>query len=65
MNKALSVVFLVAGVILLVYGINASNSVSSDFSRLFTGAPTDKAVWLIVGGAAATLVGLFGSFRGA
>ncbi len=65
MNRAISAMFLVAGVILLVYGVNASHSVSSDFSRLFTGSPTDKAVWMIVGGAAAAVIGLFGSFRGA
>ena len=41
--------------------INASNSVGSDLSNLFTGKPTDKAVWFIIGGAAALVIGLFGT----
>ena len=61
MSRGLGIALLVVGVILLVYGISASNSVSSDLSNLFTGKPTEKAIWLIVGGAAAAIVGLFGT----
>jgi hypothetical protein len=61
MSRGLGLALLVIGVILLIFGINASNSVSSDLSNLFTGKPTDKAVWLIVGGAAALVIGLFGT----
>lgn len=64
MNKILSIALLVGGIVLIVYGINASNSVSSDFSRLFSGSPTDKSIWLLVGGIAAALVGAGGLFRG-
>lgn len=64
MNKAFSLGLIVIGVILIIYGISASDSVSSDFSRLFTGNPTDKTIWLLVGGIAATAVGAFGLFRG-
>ena len=63
MNKGLSIALLVVGVILLVLGVNASESISSDFSRLFTGKPTDKAVWLLIGGVVGVLVGLGGLFR--
>jgi hypothetical protein len=48
---------LAAGILLTVYGINASNSVGSDFSRMFTGSPTNKTVYLLVGGIAAILAG--------
>ena len=57
MNKGMSVAFLIVGVILLVFGFNAYHSASSDVSRFFTGAPTDKALWLLIGGVVAGIVG--------
>ncbi len=63
MNRILSLSLLVGGVILLVLGINATNSFSSDVSRFFTGSPTDKAVWMLIGGGAAALVGLVVTLR--
>lgn len=62
-NKAISTVLIGAGVILIIYGINASNSFSSDVSRFFTGSPTDKTVWLLIGGVVAAGIGLVGFFR--
>ena len=50
MNKLVSLVLLAAGVVLIIYGVSASESVSSDVSRLFTGAPTDRTIWLLIGG---------------
>jgi hypothetical protein len=64
MNKIISLVLLVGGIALIVYGINASDSISSSFSRFFTGNPTDKTMWLLIGGTAATVVGLVGMLRG-
>jgi hypothetical protein len=63
MNKILSIALLVGGVVLVVFGIYAMNSFSSDVSRFFTGAPTDKAVWMLLGGITATVVGLVGTLR--
>ena len=63
MNKGMSVALRVVGVILLVLGFNAYHSASSDVSRFFTGAPTDKALWLLIGGVVAGIVGLFGLVR--
>ena len=60
MDKGISVALLVAGVILLVFGLNAYHSTSSDVSRFFTGGPTDKALWLLIGGSVVGIVGLFG-----
>jgi hypothetical protein len=51
-------------IILLIYGISAADSIGSAFSRLFTGAPTDRTIWLLVGGAVATLAGVAGLARG-
>jgi hypothetical protein len=57
MNKALGLALLAVGIALLVYGAHASDSVSSSVSRFFTGNPTDKTVWLLLGGTAATICG--------
>ncbi|HWN95388.1 MAG TPA: DUF3185 family protein [Methylomirabilota bacterium] len=64
MNKAVSIALLVGGIVLIVIGVNAMKSFSSDVSRFFTGSPTDKAVWMLVGGIVAAVVGLFGTMRG-
>jgi hypothetical protein len=34
-------------------------------SRFFTGSPTDKAVWMLIVGVAAAVIGLVGTLRGA
>jgi len=47
----------------MFFGIGAMNSFGSDVSRFFTGAPTDKAVWMLVGGIVAVVVGLGGTWR--
>lgn len=65
MNKMVSLALLVGGVILIVLGVQAMNSFNSDVARFFTGSPTDKAVWMLIGGAAALCIGLGGTFRGA
>lgn len=64
MNKILSLALLVGGIVLIIYGVNASDSVSSDISRLFTGNPTDKSIWLLIGGGVAAAIGLGGLARG-
>jgi len=63
MNKIVSLALLVGGVVLMLIGINATNSFSSDVSRFFTGSPTDKAVWMLIGGIVAAIIGLTGTLR--
>ena len=63
MNKLISLALLVGGVVLIVYGVNATNSFTSDVSRFFTGSPTDKAVWMLIGGIVAATIGLTGTLR--
>ncbi|ASV97529.1 DUF3185 family protein [Paraburkholderia aromaticivorans] len=60
MTKAISIALIVGGIVLLYFGGQAFNSVSSDVSRVFTGSPTNKAILLIVGGVVATIAGLTG-----
>ena len=64
MNKTLSLAVLVVGLILIVYGISASDSFGSDVSRIFTGSPTDKTIWLLIGGVVAAVIGGGGLMRG-
>jgi divalent metal cation (Fe/Co/Zn/Cd) transporter len=64
MEKAISLAILAAGILLVIFGISASNSISSDISRVFTDAPTDKAIWMLVGGVVVTVIGLAGLLRG-
>ncbi len=63
MDKSMSVALLIAGIILLGFGLNAYHSASSDVSRFFTGAPTDKALWLLIGGAIVAIAGFLGLAR--
>jgi len=63
MNKILALGLLAGGVILIIFGINAVNSFGSDVSRFFTGSPTDKAIWMLIGGSVAAVVGLTMSLR--
>jgi uncharacterized membrane protein YidH (DUF202 family) len=64
MNKLVSLALLAGGIVLIVLGVNATNSFNSDVSRFFTGSPTDKAIWMLIGGIVAAVVGLAGTFRG-
>jgi hypothetical protein len=57
MNKAIGLALLVAGIVLIVFGINASHSLTSDVSRTLNGTPTNKTLWLLIGGSAAAIVG--------
>lgn len=63
MNKAFSIAILVAGILLLIFGINAHDSVASSAKEIVTGTPTDKSIWLIVLGVIGILVGGFSAFR--
>lgn len=64
MDKLVSLALLVGGVVLIVLGIAATKSFSSDVSRFFAGSPTDKAIWMLLGGLVAAVIGLVGALRG-
>ena len=59
MNRVIAIALLAGGIALLVFGANANDSIGSHISRFFTGNPTDKAVWMLIGGIVATASGLF------
>lgn len=54
----IGIILLIVGALLLTFGLLAADSVSSGFSRLFTGKPTDKAIFLIIAGVASLGAGL-------
>jgi len=56
-RTALGVALLFGGVALLAFGVLEADSFASDVSEFFTGSPTDRAIWLIAGGLATTVLG--------
>jgi LPXTG-motif cell wall-anchored protein len=58
MHSMLGIALLVVGVILIVFGMNASASLGSRLSEFFTGAPSDRTIWFLVVGIAASIAGL-------
>jgi hypothetical protein len=64
MNTSISIALLAGGIVLVVLGFIAMDSVSSSFSRFFTGTPTDKSMWLLIAGVVLIAVSGFGMLRG-
>jgi hypothetical protein len=62
MTRIVSVAFLIAGVVLLIFGIDAWNSVGSDITRVVEGGPSNRAIWLLVSGIVAFFLGIGGLF---
>ncbi|MCB0309201.1 MAG: DUF3185 family protein [Bdellovibrionales bacterium] len=58
MNQVLGIAFIVVGGLLLYFGFRAEDSFSSSVSKFFSGNPTDKTLWLFVGGAASIIAGI-------
>ncbi len=58
-RRSLGIALLVGGAILLAFGLDASNSFSSDVTEAFTGSPSDRTMWMIVLGSATAVAGLF------
>jgi len=61
-NKLIGVVLLAVGIVLLVMGYNASQSVGSQFKEVFSGSMSDKAMLFYLGGAVVTAVGAYLAF---
>jgi len=60
MSKTVSYIFIVVGLALLFFGYNEAQSLHSGVIRVFTGSPSDKAIWMMVAGAIALVAGLLG-----
>jgi predicted metal-binding membrane protein len=59
MKNMIAIVMLAAGIALLVWGFSMSEAFDSKLNRAFTGSPTDKAMWTMIGGAVLAVVGAF------
>ncbi len=57
-QRIFGIVLLVAGIVSLIVGLNASHSTADRLSNTFTGHFTDATTWYIIGGAAAGVIGL-------
>lgn len=64
MNKPISIALLAIGVLLLILGLSAGDSIASNVKESVTGTPTDKSLWLIIGGVLGIIIGGFGLVRG-
>jgi uncharacterized membrane protein YidH (DUF202 family) len=64
MNKGIGIALLAVGIMLIIFGVNASNSFNSDMSRFFNGHPTNETIWFLVGGVAACVIGVVALLRG-
>jgi hypothetical protein len=58
MGRVLGVIALVAGAILLYFGLNASDAPMEQLNETFTGRYSDRTMWYLVGGAATACGGL-------
>ena len=57
-KRFIGLALLVGGIIMLVYGFQAKDSVQSQVSEVFTGTPSDNAKWLLLGGAVCSVAGV-------
>lgn len=57
-QRIVGIILLAAGVVLLVIGLNSSNSAVDRFSNAVTGRYTDNTLWYIGGGIVAGIAGL-------
>lgn len=57
-GKILGIVLLVAGAILLYFGITATDSVGEQLVEGVTGRYTDNTMWYLIGGGVAAAAGL-------
>lgn len=64
MDKFISLAILVAGLILLYFGYQESQSFASQVSEAVQGQPTDNSIWFLVSGAVLTIIGIGGVIRG-
>jgi hypothetical protein len=63
MKKIVWLGLLVVGIVLIVFGVQAMNSLEGEASRFFRGTPTDRSMWMLVGGSLCALAGVYGIFK--
>ncbi len=61
--KALSIALIVAGVALIAWGFQLSDSIGNQVSEAFTGSSTDEVMYRYIAGAASLAAGAYLFFR--
>lgn len=56
-KKLIGIALLVIGVILLLFGFNATESVGEELTETFTGNYSDQTMMYLIGGAVAAVIG--------
>lgn len=57
MDKIVGFGLIAFGVVVLALGISEGESFGSELSKFFTGKPTDRSLWMTLGGALSIAVG--------
>lgn len=63
MNNIVGLTIFAVGIVLLIFGVNESQSFASEISRVFSGNPSDHSMWMIGGGGLAVVAGLVLALR--
>jgi protein-S-isoprenylcysteine O-methyltransferase Ste14 len=63
MKYNIGVILVIVGVVLLVVGLNTSESIGSEISHFLSGTSNNTSVWMIVAGTISSLIGLFFTLR--
>jgi len=58
MKKIIGIVLLAGGVVLLVNGFRAKDSLESQLNQALRGSMSKNAIWLLAGGAACSVAGV-------
>ena len=58
MQKIIGILCLAVGVFLLVWGRKIADSFGSQVQQVFTGAPTDRAMYFYIGGIVLVILGV-------
>jgi hypothetical protein len=58
MRMYMGAVIAILGLVLFAMGLDSQDSLTSRLSKMFTGSPTDKTIWLLMGGALAMAFGV-------
>ncbi|HLY72868.1 MAG TPA: DUF3185 family protein [Planctomycetota bacterium] len=58
MNRIAGIAVLVAGLGVFLWGLNTSDSLGSNISEIFTDAPAQRTLWLLIGGGLLAAAGL-------
>lgn len=57
-QRIFGIALLLVGIVLVIVGLNASDSMADQISNTFTGKYTDRTTWYILGGVLLAVVGV-------